>query len=260
MPNYETSVADGQVNNDVPTSEPPTQGEWDTVHDAVTGDDVWNDGVSGYIARAEHKGGSYDEYDINRSFFYFDTTGVSGIAEVRLHLYLYGKSTNECILVAMEGTQADTLTTANFDSFTGTKFGHVTCVEDAWNTIVFNALGASKINDAGITKICVREYVHDYLDVRPEENEEYHASGYYAENAALIPYLEVTTTTGESIKIRKLVSTLILKGETVGVGHQLRFRKYGTTFGLSLVATADANASPFRIWDGSAVKAVEKVV
>jgi hypothetical protein len=48
--------------------------------------------------------------------------------------------------------------------------------------------------------------------------------------------------------------------DTLTTSHKLRIRKGSTTHGIPLVATTDANATPFYIYDGTSVKALPKVV
>jgi len=94
------------------------------------------------------------------------------------------------------GTQAGTLTTADFDSCQplpsagGGEFGHTSSWSvEAWNIIDFNALGKSNINKEGETKICARDYTYDYLDSSPGQA----TSGvYFADNGNYIPYLNIT--------------------------------------------------------------------
>jgi hypothetical protein len=47
--------------------------------------------------------------------------------------------------------------------------------------------------------------------------------------------------------------------ETLESSHKLRVNKAGTIYGIPLLATDDSNATPVRIFDGSAVKALPKV-
>jgi len=62
------------------------------------------------------------------------------------------------------------------------------------------------------------------------------------------------------IGLRVKTSSGIIKIGTQSLdGHKLRVRKGDTTYGIPLLATDDAYASPIRIYDGSAVKALPKV-
>jgi hypothetical protein len=60
------------------------------------------------------------------------------------------------------------------------------------------------------------------------------------------------------IRYRSGSTTYIIAGEELLSTHKLRIRKGSTTYGIPLVATNDASASPIRIYDGSAVKALAK--
>jgi hypothetical protein len=93
----------------------------------------------------------------------------------------------------MKGTQADTLTTADYDSLTGSSYGNV-AVGAGWNTISFNPQGVSDINTSGTTKICHREKTHDYDNSAPGSDTKYGADirSYDYAAATYDPYLEIT--------------------------------------------------------------------
>lgn len=259
MSNFYSSTADGQVYHGV-TSDPPTQEDWDSCHDAEVGTEVFPDGESGLIGRGSHTDSWTDLFTINRSFFYFDTTGAPLPTTVELWVYIIA-ALNES-LVVMEGTQADSLTTADFNAFTGLEFGHLLreeITEGAWHKVIFNSLGRSKINRTGVTKICVRQYEHDYLDLMPEDKVEHYQTGYYTENATYKPYLLIQTGISDiGIRVRTAGGTIKIGAEPLD-GHKLRIRKGDTTYGIPLLATNDANASPVRIYDGANVKSLPEV-
>ena len=61
------------------------------------------------------------------------------------------------------------------------------------------------------------------------------------------------------LRVRSSGGTVTIAGETLSASNKLRFRKGGTTYGIVLVATGDANASGLRIYDGAATKALAKL-
>lgn len=256
MPNVETSTADGYVAKDTASSDPPTQAEWDACHDATDGDSVNTVDANQIKVYAEHVGDKTDKYFIRRAFFYFNTNGIAPLVEsVELWLYVYNFNGVGGILVAQEGTQADTLTTADFDAYTGNEFGHAVMVKNEWNKVTFNPLGISKINQSGVTKICIREYEYDYLDVKPPDDIYQGFDIRPADYGSLIAYLKVST--GIGIRIYTSSGIIKIQAETLS-GHKLRVRKGGTTYGIPLVATDHADASKIRIYDGSDIKALAK--
>ncbi len=60
------------------------------------------------------------------------------------------------------------------------------------------------------------------------------------------------------IRYRSGSTTYKIAAEELLATHKLRIRKGSTTYGIPLVATGDANASPIRIYDGSATYALAK--
>ena len=61
------------------------------------------------------------------------------------------------------------------------------------------------------------------------------------------------------IRIRTSSGTIKIGVKDLVATHKLRIRKGGTTYGIPLLATNDPNASPIRIYDGSAIKSLPEV-
>lgn len=183
-----SSTADGRVSYQNPS--------WSTCRNAGTGnaastaDNSLVNGISGYYASA------VPTYAVFRSFFYFDLSGESGTAD-SVSLFLYSTAQAATSVSAQLGTQAATLTTADFDSFSGSSYGNVTWAASQYNEIVFNAQGISDVDDqigAGEMKVCAREYDKDYLNVTPTLLS---LNGVvYANNGTNKPYLEIETSGG----------------------------------------------------------------
>ena len=168
---------------------------WDTCHDATSGNldttsTRLNNGIAASYALV---------YEIHRSFFYFDTSSIPDTATVdSATLYLYGFYYAESSVCAMKGTQGSTLSSGDYDSFTGSEYGHTSWSISTYNSISFNSQGCSDIDKTGTTKICCREYNHDYLDSAPNGN--YRCGVYYADytGTSRDPYLEVTYSTADT--------------------------------------------------------------
>ncbi len=178
---YNSSNADGYVGKYSMTS-------WDDAHDGATGNEVLKD--DSYTSQAgAYKVGLY--WGCRRVFFYFDTSSIpdnATITDVKLHMYGYSAGTNQ-VVCALKGTQADTLANEEYDSYTGSPYGTCTWAVNAWNVITFNAQGRADINLTGVTKICVMEYTHDFLDSGSTVSNMFGL--YFNEDANHKPYLEV---------------------------------------------------------------------
>ncbi len=68
-----------------------------------------------------------------------------------------------------------------------------------------------------------------------------------------IPYTDI------GIRVHKAAQTIKIGVQALEASHKLRIRKGGTTYGIPLLAISDSNASPVRIYDGSAIKALPRV-
>jgi len=177
-----SSTADGYVYYE------ENPGTWASVRAAATGSGVDAAGASiPAMAEFEYDYGGEDFWSsIQRAFLYFDTSSLpdgATIDSVVLHLNYANDAVGSPKWSAQTGTQADTLTTADFDSFSGNTFGQTITLSGApgYRTITFNAEGLAAINTTGATKICVREYDHDYLNSSPASGARHLASFYPAE-------------------------------------------------------------------------------
>lgn len=158
---YYSSTSDGYVEESGTVSWADTRGE--TTGNIVDSDDHF----STVSMQADHSS-KVGQWRINRSFFYFDTSDLGAGATVTaavLKLYGYVESSSD--VCAMKGIQADPLTTADYNNFTGSEYVHANWGINAYQTLTFNAQGKSDVETQGTTKICCREYTHDYLDSAP---------------------------------------------------------------------------------------------
>ncbi|MEA3272333.1 MAG: hypothetical protein U9P90_01545 [Patescibacteria group bacterium] len=170
------------------------QATWADAHDAATGDSVSdNDNSLNYAFETCY---SLSQYFASRGYFYFLTSSIPGnIVTVDLKGYAINLAVAQTIY-AMKGTQADTLTTADFDAFSGSAYGSTTWTAGAYRTISFNSTGISEINQSGTTKICLR-MDKDYNDVAPTACNQRNGI-YFADNTGTDkdPYLEITVSAG----------------------------------------------------------------
>lgn len=142
------------------------KGSWNTVRGASAGGTVYDDiGAATFAMEAARY--IFGDCQIARSFFSFPTAPLPDDCNItavtfRLRSWTYASSVS-----VQKGTQADTLTTASYNDFSGSEYGH-TSWGAGYNNITFNAQGIADISKTGITKLCAREYDHDYLSSEPD--------------------------------------------------------------------------------------------
>ena len=176
--------------------------------------DIWADTRSassgGYLSDNDAYGAnsiagtSSKHFYIHRSFFYFDTSDLPTAASITAATFsLYGYGTSESAVSVQKGTQADTLTLADFDNFSGSEYGHVTWGTGAYKDISFNTQGKSDIQKDGTTKLCAREYTHDYSNSEPDTT--YDNGCYYSDDTSSSPIrkpkLVITYTTSTALDV-----------------------------------------------------------
>lgn len=103
-------------------------------------------------------------YFIERGFLYFDTSFITPAATVTLcEIHLFVENFGDGALVAQKGTQSSSLTSQDFDAFTGTELGRVAPTLGAYNVI---SVPVSTVNKGGWTKIAIR-HEKDFDNVAP---------------------------------------------------------------------------------------------
>jgi len=91
------------------------------------------------------------------------------------------------------------------------------------------------------------------------EGRTYYGSSSYNTRISNFAYTPAQTYVDCGLRIRTGTLTLAIACEPAGtLTSPLRIRKGGSTYGIVLVATTDANASPLRIQTSSGVKALRK--
>lgn len=134
---------------------------------------------------------------LDRAFFMFDTDGVSGASSCKLYIHGFTNTYNRSGVSVQQGTQADTLTTSDFQGFSGTYFDYIangSWDQSDYNEFTLNASGIAAINETGLTKLCIREYEHDYLDSSPGAVAWQNHAMYFTDETGTVkdPYLEIT--------------------------------------------------------------------
>lgn len=183
-----SSTADGAVYSGA-------QSSWETARGLTTAN--VNSTLTYYPAGASYLNPSYY---INRLFYYYNVSGLSGTATA-VDEYLHGTTIEESSISSQKGTQADTLEAADYDSFSGSEYGHVSTAQSQYNIIAYNAQGISDVNGligSGTHKSCIREYAHDYANSQPSAL--YRNNCYFSDEDSTTkdPYLYVTMGGGGS--------------------------------------------------------------
>ena len=176
---------------------------WANVYGAATGTGADDTQTGSYYA-TEAKKFAGGNYMAQRSFFYFDLSGVSGILiATAVSLSLFKSLNGDSSVSVQQGTQASTLTTADYDAFTGTKFGHTSWAGSGYIDIDFDAAGIAYVQTligSGTAKLCAREYEHDYSNSAPGDGIDYSNGLIYSEGSAdEVPLLKITYTSGVGV-------------------------------------------------------------
>jgi hypothetical protein len=187
-----SSSADGVVSY--------TNGTWSERHDATTGSIV-NTVDTPRVCGPYYL---YTNYYMVREFFYYDLSSLTGTVSAVAEYHYVTDKLESATVCAQKSTAASTLTTADYDSFSGTYYGSAAFdTTGAYGVIAYGSGGISDVEDAlGSTfQSCLREYTHDYLNSDP-------GTGLYRSQIAMSedtsgtkdPYLYVTTTGGSTVK------------------------------------------------------------
>jgi len=128
---------------------------------------------------------SYDDYDVHRSAFYFDTSGISGTVNSAI-LYVKESSTQDHTLYVNLGTFSGALATSDWVEFS-TGYGDMTR-SGGWHS---RAITAGDINTSGNTNFMVRDTLHDESQTVPSSEKQ--TGLYFADTTgtASDPYLSI---------------------------------------------------------------------
>jgi len=162
-------------------------GDWGTCQGASAGNNLdlvsWSN-TYGFGAR-ELSG----NYSIYRLLIDFDTSAVGTPADASC--FVYGKTNIGGVAAIQQGTQNIAMTVDDYDSFVGGAIDTI----DPW-TLVYNEFTSIEglIAAGGVTKVCIREDVHDVSNYAPGTGESFINGNYYADNTGTSkdPYVEVT--------------------------------------------------------------------
>ena len=125
-----------------------------------------------YISHSSGRGS--DSYLIYRSYFYFDTSGITGtVASATLDIYGYNYGTADVIAVksdAFGGDGGTGLATADFNNFDdSTPYSSEVPLwsTSGYNDITLNATALTDIKNNNAFIVCIMEYDYDYQNSAP---------------------------------------------------------------------------------------------
>jgi len=143
-------------------------------------------------------GGIY--YAVNRSFYYFDTSGITGtVSSATFKIYGSGSATDGSIIAvkstAFGGDGGDALDARDFPQIVGHSAGssvdgtgdYSANIQSGWNTSGYNDLASTALlrtdmQDDDVVIICVMDYTNDYKNVALTSNATLDLGGYYTDN------------------------------------------------------------------------------
>ena len=205
MPVLNTDSGDGWISSNA-------QSSWAAARDITSGgtpdtNDLQFNSATIAVKAGSRGGGS--TYYVNRTFMYFDTSGITGtVASATIKVKGYQFNTGSVIAVkstAFGGDGGTALASGDIDAIVGwttgaSAAGNVTDyssqITSGWNNSAYNDLASTsdlradmKNNDAVI--ICFMNYTYDYLNVEPSSG--YWRIGFqFTNNVASRPYIEYT--------------------------------------------------------------------
>ena len=173
-------------------------------------------------ARNPARGGGY-RFSISRSFFYFDTSGISvAPAAAQLNLKGYHADTTNADFFAIKSTHSTTLSAGDFDAFplssspgandgSGggdmeslvTKYSSeiTTFNAGSFNLITLNSTALADMASLATFKFCLMESVHDMRDIEPSAqnaNSCYYMDATSSGDRPYITYIEGTSAPSDS--------------------------------------------------------------
>jgi hypothetical protein len=192
---YGIAAADGTINTlDV---------AWATARDAGSGIAVNNYASSPQAVGIDFTSGRTPTYTIYRSFFAFDTSGISSTVSSAT-LKIRGRSNGAADFFVVKSEHQNPLVGTDYDAITGwssgDNSGNVTKYSSevtSWNTSTYNTitLNASALSDLvslSTFKVCLIEADHDLVDSAPTSD--FFTGMWYTEawSTSRDPYIDYT--------------------------------------------------------------------
>ena len=206
------------------------QSSWVNARDATSGTRQINNSRTSTAIQASYflgRGGGND-YRVFRSFFCFDTSGVTGtVSEAKIGLKGYSTNSGSAIAVkstAFGGDGGTALANGDFDAIVGWSAGSSLAGSatvygsqiTSWNNSAFNEFTGSSdlladIKNNNVVIVCVMNYTQDYLNSAATSSNQ--AGVHFAEwsSTSSDPYIDYTLSTGYGNAVNGIAAANISK-------------------------------------------------
>ena len=196
---------------------------WATVRDASSGTVSSATSTRSSIAiRLVGQASRGGFYDVGRSFFAFDTSGITATV-ASATISFFGFSNNASNIIGVKATKPDlstNLATADFQAITGFSAGSSmngnvtdytaeysgTWSTSGYNSITLNAAALGDLQNDSVFAICLVDYDYDYLNVDPGTSVTRNNGLYYANSSGTTadPKIDYTLATAGAAEVAKV--------------------------------------------------------
>ena len=202
---------------------------WDGVRDATSaGLSTVTDQSSNIAAGASiFTGRGSATFKIWRSFFHFDTSGITGTLSAATLKLRFSNQLGDGNVIIIKSDAftggSDALTTTDFNNldFSTPYSGEVDTSTDALTSITLNATAAADIKNNNDFKFAVVNFDYDYNDTAPSATTGHYVGLRYANYSGTSsdPQIDYTLATGYSHDIMGLAAANIGKVNTVATAN-----------------------------------------
>ena len=227
MPNLYSHTSDGWISSGI-------QSSWAAARDIASGgtpdtNDIYTSMPVASSRFASRGGGN--TYRVNRSFMWFDTSGITGtVSAATIKIRGYNQNSGSIIAVkstAFGGDGATALAAGDIDAIPGwttgaSAAGNVTNyssqITSGWNMSGYNDLTGtsdlrSDMQNNNVVIICLMDYTHDYLNSALTSNATDAIGFYWTDytSTSRDPYIEYTVATGYGNTVKGVAAANIGK-------------------------------------------------
>tara|TARA_R110000796_G_scaffold136668_1_gene252814 strand:+ start:392 stop:1063 length:672 start_codon:yes stop_codon:yes gene_type:complete len=213
-----TATNDGNINKNLGAGD---GGSWDAVHDATSGTvaSSQTSTTTGVARIVVFTFSGATRWIIHRSFYEFDTSGIT-IAPSEATLKIFGVGNTTTDVIAVKGTQSDSLTSADYDNIdVSVPYSAEVASWSAsgYNDFTLNAAALQDMVDNDSLKVAVISHDYDYLDVDPgDPSVSFNLGGYYSEaDAENRPHIDYTAGVIDAViftEIKSIGGNIDIKG------------------------------------------------
>lgn len=222
MPTIYAALSDNKLEAGPNTS-------WDAVRDSSTGtlSTVTDQSSTIAVGSAKFTGRGAATFKIWRSFFHFDTSGITGTLSAATLKLRFGTHTGDGNVIIIKSDAftggSDALTNSDFNNldFSTAYSGEVDTSTDGLISITLNATAAADIKNNNDFKFAVVNYDYDYNDTAPTSTLGHYVGLRYANytGTSSDPQIDYTITTGYSHDIMGLAASSIGKVNTLATAN-----------------------------------------